>query len=488
MPMQQLEARKCEDARSCAAELAHSAAVRCQSPTVRAKCPKACNACSALTVPLHVATLLDGKLPIPREAAPLLLEIGSSDRNTMDEELLRAPEYARQLIGAFLVTCEPLLEKYARALGRRAPADSVRDAVEPLGQHHPRGIILPLAIAPDLAAPPMSPPLPPSVKSGTEPSMPSSWLREQRPRTLHLSGNAGCSSLLTPENWWKRRRRSERDPSGGKAYGDWCSHISQRRNVWSVSLEQLLRWVDLEVSLLKIDAQGMDLDVVRSGGPLLSRVLRVAMEVVADDCRPIYLGQPRCSHVMTTMRRLGFVPASHTPCTPPFPRRKANHLCELEVLFVQARRFSPPAAPTRPSSSSLASPLASPPPINSTEAATRLLADHGPFLMYHNINSHGCDPDLVYNASTAPRIMRSPPPGRVVVGNGAREPGFRAAKGLPWAYPPLVRRGNLTTATAFTSPHARGVYPYICPRLCKEASPEESRYVNRRGGACPFGY
>ena len=51
------------------------------------------------------------------------------------------------LTSALLVTCEPMLEKYARAIARRRNTSAVRDAAEPLGQHHDRGIVLPLAVA-----------------------------------------------------------------------------------------------------------------------------------------------------------------------------------------------------------------------------------------------------------------------------------------------------------------------------------------------------
>ena len=53
---------------------------------------------------------------------------------------------------AFLVTCEPLIDKYARGLTRRAPAAAVYDGHEPLGKHHDRGMILPIAVAPYLPA------------------------------------------------------------------------------------------------------------------------------------------------------------------------------------------------------------------------------------------------------------------------------------------------------------------------------------------------
>ena len=78
--------------------------------------------------PMQVGMLLDGALPIPVDATPILLEIGSSDRNTMDVEVLP------KIPNAFLVTAEPLIEKYSRALGRRRESGKVRDCQSQLGR------------------------------------------------------------------------------------------------------------------------------------------------------------------------------------------------------------------------------------------------------------------------------------------------------------------------------------------------------------------
>ena len=77
----------------------------CTVPHTRAVCAKSCGLCSALVVPVQVATLIDGRLPIPQAADKVFVEVGSSDRNTLDLELL--PDHAR----AFLVSLEPLVDK-----------------------------------------------------------------------------------------------------------------------------------------------------------------------------------------------------------------------------------------------------------------------------------------------------------------------------------------------------------------------------------------
>ena len=66
------------------------------------------------TLILHtqVAALVNGRLPIPDNTERIVLEIGSSDRNTMDVEFMPTASST-----TFLVTLEPLIDKCRRALG-----------------------------------------------------------------------------------------------------------------------------------------------------------------------------------------------------------------------------------------------------------------------------------------------------------------------------------------------------------------------------------
>ena len=76
--------------------------------------------------------------------------------------------------------------------------------------------------------------------------------------------------------------------------------------------------------------------IVQSGGDALAqRVRAVQLEVVSDDCRSIYEGQPRCSSVVAELATLGFRPL--TPallCTPMGARTRHGASCEAEVVFV----------------------------------------------------------------------------------------------------------------------------------------------------------
>ena len=95
--------------------------------------------CSLLaTLPLHRL------YPTVRIAQ---IEVGCSDFHTLDESVP-----AMQPAGAYLVSFEPLLEKYAVLLARGASrilgAGKTRDHSTALGHHHPRGVVLPMAVSP----------------------------------------------------------------------------------------------------------------------------------------------------------------------------------------------------------------------------------------------------------------------------------------------------------------------------------------------------
>lgn len=94
---------------------------------------------------LHLAqTNPDGGLVMPPTTQHVIIEIGCSDRDTADDLLLPNDPHA------FLISFEPLLDKYSLLLGRgtaRYHANK-KDLSVPLGHHHPRGIVLPVAVSP----------------------------------------------------------------------------------------------------------------------------------------------------------------------------------------------------------------------------------------------------------------------------------------------------------------------------------------------------
>ena len=127
---------------------------------------------TGLSVSVQVAPLDGhGAIPMPNNTSHVVLEIGCSDRNTLDEELLPpAPP-------AFLVSFEPMLDKYAVLLARGTTRyfGEQNDRAVPLGHHHQRGVVLPIAITPHGGA-----------------------------VAFNIAKTAGCSSTLTttPNSTW----------------------------------------------------------------------------------------------------------------------------------------------------------------------------------------------------------------------------------------------------------------------------------------------
>ena len=188
------------------------------SPAQRKNCAQTCQTCTPLVVPVNVGYLVDGELPIPDGSSPLLLEIGASDRNTMDVEVLPRRGFEQ----AFLVTAEPLIDKYARGLTRSRRADKSEDRAEPMGQQHERGFILPLAISPAPASGHevvLSPGhsdrrafnghKQSGVGNGTTTTSGSGELK-----AFNVGANAGCASLATLATKTGKQAAS---------FGGWCA-------------------------------------------------------------------------------------------------------------------------------------------------------------------------------------------------------------------------------------------------------------------------
>mmetsp|Transcript_46147 Transcript_46147/g.144539 ORF Transcript_46147/g.144539 Transcript_46147/m.144539 type:complete len:383 (-) Transcript_46147:37-1185(-) len=115
------------------------------------------------------------------------------------------------------------------------------------------------------------------------------------------------------------RTRETRGREAGKLCGRLVPYC---RSVPTVSLRTVLgSWLawpsggGWPIDYLKIDAQGLDLEVLRSAGDaLLPRVLRVEMEVPGDACRPMYEGSPGCSAIFAAMAHMGYTEAYNRSC------------------------------------------------------------------------------------------------------------------------------------------------------------------------------
>jgi hypothetical protein len=249
---------------------------------------------SAIFARLQVLHLHEHTIPIQPNRS-VVIEIGASDRDTMDVEFLPHSK------SSFLITCEPVVDKYARALARNAKGAG--DAFQKLGHHHSRGIVLPIAVGP----------------------------RELRGvQKLNLGRNSGCSSLLSVDKASNRL--------------GFCRMTFDTREVPTITLEMLLGWVNRTVDFIKVDAQGLDVATIQSAYSRIGQVQSFAMEVVSDACDPIYAGQPKCSTVLSSLAALGFKPVTSVDCVPRYARKihnkhKSNAFeCELDVLFVRSSR------------------------------------------------------------------------------------------------------------------------------------------------------
>ena len=219
-----------------------------------------------LSAKVHLAALDEfGAIEVPENTTSILMEVGAGDYKTWDGRVL---EYYPT---DFLISFEPLLDKYSVLLSRghaNALGNRTRDKTTPLGQHHSRGVVLPLAVS----------------RSGGE-------------QTMHVAQTAGCSSLL------KVNPRAD--------WGAFCKKGIGDRPVPSISLQTALGLAGrLPIRIMNLVTQGIELDLLKSVPQdfLRERVQSISMNVIAADCEPLYENQPRCPEVLSTMRDLGYIP------------------------------------------------------------------------------------------------------------------------------------------------------------------------------------
>ena len=270
---------------------------------------------SGIFVTTQVASLVDGYLQVPNGTVELLVEIGCSDFNTLDETLLDKRR------GAFLVSFEPMLDKYAVLLsrgsqrlidpslpppgGRHTTRRQGQDQAIPLGRHHDRGVVLPLAVS-----------------------------QQGGPSPMRITKVAGCSSLSAPNN---------HENAGGflrhvPRIRDGCMTALETRIVDTITMAQALSLLPpaLPIHLLKIDAQGLDAGLLRSTPEsLLARVQRIEFESFSASARcagqGLYSGQEPCESILSWLAIRGF--EAERGC-------EIRGGCEVNVAVVRKQRSS----------------------------------------------------------------------------------------------------------------------------------------------------
>lgn len=224
---------------------------------------------------------------LPSKPTTFYIEIGAHNSDTLVDHL--EAQFAQ---GAFLITFEPLLDKYADLLSRFGVEPNNRAY---LGMQTHRNMILPIAVG----------------CNGTA--------------QFHVTPADGCSSLLQP-----RGEDFENDPRLA-GWNDWmarvCATAAESRWVPCVTLEHVIgHWLtSSDVEYLKVDTQGFDLSVVLSAGHQLSKLKSVSLEVQCDHVAKLYRGAPNCTTVYAEMLRRGF----ETPFDPKYCRR----CVETEIHF-----------------------------------------------------------------------------------------------------------------------------------------------------------
>jgi hypothetical protein len=79
---------------------------------------------------------------------------------------------------------------------------------------------------------------------------------------------------------------------------------------------------------MKVDAQGYDLEVIKSAGKYLKKIRKIQLEVKAEGATGFYAGQPTPSEVKAFMEKQGF---EHTGT---YQSCCMEKLLEVDMMFV----------------------------------------------------------------------------------------------------------------------------------------------------------
>ncbi|CAD7934124.1 unnamed protein product [Amoebophrya sp. A25] len=238
----------------------------------------------------------------------LFIEIGANSRNLLMDESYHW-QHSRE--SAFLVSFEPLLDKWALLLSlHRGGHDS-----QGPGRVHDRALAFPLAVGPcrgDHSQEQFN-----KATTFTSSSTRTSSSSVFDYVSFNVMDLDGLSSMLQPA---EVPRPDDQDDLHGSPR-ERLREVKEERRVPCVSLERVLtHWFPEfdEVSVLKVDAQGVDVDVVKSASKetLQKRVKRIELEVLCDNRPMMYEGSGSisCSNAVAEFAELGFVPKEENIC------------------------------------------------------------------------------------------------------------------------------------------------------------------------------
>ena len=199
----------------------------------------------------------------------IYVEVGANDFELVQEDIDLEEEKG------VLVSFEPLFDKYIGLL-RRCDEETARQCA---ACQHRRGVVIPFAVGFE------------GVKE------------------FHITRDDSCSSLLEPN----KRFAS----NSTLADLDWdfaaCTDVAETVAVPGVTLETVIgKWLEgRTVDYLKVDAQGYDLEILRSAGRFRHKIKLVDMEAPCDaagSASRLYKAASTCRGTVEEMVRLGFQP------------------------------------------------------------------------------------------------------------------------------------------------------------------------------------
>jgi len=219
-----------------------------------------------LNVKIDVIKLKNNKIKIPKNLNKIFIEVGTNSRNVVINEELKLDK------NAFYIGFEPLLNQYSNLISKY---NSKPDSYGELGKIHDRGYLLPIAIA-----------------------------ESNGYIDFNVSPVDGCSSVLKTQQI-KNDKMNKWD--------NWvinnCNSTIETRKVPCMTLLRLFDLLDnREIFYLKIDAQGYDLNVIKSAGNKIRNIRFIKLEVQADKdlCDNIYKNQSTCSNIVEYMKSKNF--------------------------------------------------------------------------------------------------------------------------------------------------------------------------------------